>query len=170
MSTERQEYTPGAVSTSHWTKVWESQFTRIQWWGWVIRHLQSVHESFAVWPRLYLFKIFNVFIIQDPKWPRGDGGTIAQWFAECGYSARFNIQWRQSHKFIAIVSVQYDVWTLVSFWQFFVPFSVFFAPIWSLFCSFANRFQLLCGGHSRFGATGETLGHRVVYLHHCSHN
>ena len=88
MSTERQEYTPVAVSTSHWTKVWESQFTRIQWWGWVIRHLQSVHESFAVWPRLYLFKIFNVFIIQDPKWPRGDGGTIAQWFAECGYSGQ----------------------------------------------------------------------------------
>ena len=88
--------------------------------------------------------------------------------------ARFNIQWRQSHKFKAIGNVQYE--PLFPFGSF-CAFLCVFCPLWPGFCSFSDRFQLLRSvaatgpiSVSGFGATGETLGHRVVYLHHCSHN
>ena len=77
-----------------------------------------------------------MFIIQDPEWPGGDGGTIAQWFAECGSVARFNIQWRQSHKFIAIATVHWVCSFLFPFRQFCALLCVFACPG---FCFLANR-------------------------------
>ena len=81
--------------------------------------------------------------------------------------ARFNIQWRQSHKFKAIGNVQYE--PLFPFGSFCAFVCVFALLDFALFLtgSVAATGPISVSG---FGATGETLGHRVVYLHHCSHN
>ena len=135
MSTERQEYTPVAVSTSHWTKVWESQFTRIQWWGWVIRHLQSVP-----WELCGLASIVSIQNIQcvyytGPKVAsrrRRDNCTMVCWVWLLGQIQHSMAPKPQIHSHSNCA-----VWTLVSLLTIFCALLCVFCPdlVWILlFC------------------------------------